>query len=445
MLAAAVGATPVKRTLGDHQVVLMSRATALEMARRLPGLLIEEDQPLRLFAMPQLPARAPARDFRHALKVSVHDAASGAALPNVTLFGIGAALSYRADSGADGTAVLEADEPELQQLIVSPRQGHWSRVLWRVPVQGGLRVRLQRLTPSGGHSWGHRVMGFHRVAHRFAGAGLRVAVIDSGVSDAVAELRVAGGLNTLDGQAAADWRIDAKGHGTHCAGVIAARGNARGVLGGAPKADLFALKVLPGGYVSDLVEAIEWCIAQRIDVMSMSLGSDAPSAVLESALQQACLRGLTCIAAAGNDATRVAYPAAFASVIAVAAIGRFGSFPPDSAHALRVGRATDVRGELFAAGFSNWGPEIAVCAPGVAVLSTVPTGYAVWDGTSMACPMVAALAALVLEANPWARSGDAAQPEFVRAALTASAAPLGMPAALQGAGLPLAPSALRLA
>jgi subtilisin family serine protease len=191
-----------------------------------------------------------------------------------------------------------------------------------------------------------------------------------------------------------------------------------------------------------MVEAIEWCIAQRIDVLSMSLGSPQPSAILQSVLHRAHQAGICCVAAAGNDTRAVAFPAAFDTVIAVGALGAFGRFPPDSAHALRIGRWTDPRGELFSAAFSNFGPEVAVAAPGVAVVSTVPTGYAAWDGTSMACPMVAALAALILQAHPWARTGDAHQPEYVRATLAASAVPLGMPGVIQGAGLPLATRAL---
>ena len=71
-----------------------------------------------------------------------------------------------------------------------------------------------------------------------------------------------------------------------------------------------------------------------------------------------------------------------------------------------------------------------------------PSGYAAWDGTSMACPYVAALAALVLERYPRIRTGDGRQPESVRAILRASAADLGMPPFLQGYGLPLATQAL---
>ncbi len=81
----------------------------------------------------------------------------------------------------------------------------------------------------------------------------------------------------------------------------------------------------------------------------------------------------------------------------------------------------------------------------MAVLSTVPTGYAAWDGTSMACPFISGLAALVLEAYPGIRTGDAAQPAQVRHILAANATDLGLPPELQGAGLANAGLALRAA
>jgi subtilisin family serine protease len=196
---------------------------------------------------------------------------------------------------------------------------------------------------------------------------------------------------------------------------------------------------------SDLVEAVEWCIHNQIDVISMSLGSANPSQVLAMALRDAYDRGITSVAAVGNENSNVAYPAAYPTVLGVGALGRFGTFPEDSAHMLKVGNTRDFQGGLFAASFTNFGQEVDVCAPGVAVLSTVPTGYAAWDGTSMACPMVSALVALILEANPAIRTGDPGQPEAVKAMLYKSSVNLGMPPHIQGRGFPLATMALAAA
>ena len=212
--------------------------------------------------------------------------------------------------------------------------------------------------------------------------------------------------------------------------------------GAAPNAKVFSIKVFEGGYLSDLIEGIEWCICNRMDVINLSLGVSGPSQVLASVLRDAYDRGITCVAAVGNNHTAVSYPAALPTVISVGAIGRINSFPEDSAHALKISQLFDQRGGLFAANFSNFGPEVQFCAPGVAILSTVPTGYASWDGTSMSCPLITGLCALILEAYPNSRTGDPQQPEFIRSLLARSAFNLGMPPQVQGMGVPLAPVAL---
>ena len=177
----------------------------------------------------------------------------------------------------------------------------------------------------------------------------------------------------------------------------------------------------------------------------MSLGTTERSLGLENVLRDAYERGITVVAAAGNSSTSVSYPAAFRTTIAVSAIGRFGTFPEDSDHSRAVTDIVDWRGELFGAQFSNFGPEVEVCAPGVAILSTVPSGYSSPYGTSFAAPLVSALVALILEAYPWIRTGDARQPEYVRTILRRASVNLGMPPTLQGHGLPLATRSLAAA
>jgi subtilisin family serine protease len=285
-------------------------------------------------------------------------------------------------------------------------------------------------------------MGFRAVNQRFSGNGIKVAVIDSGVTDRGDDLKPEGGCNTIEGQDSNAWNLDEKGHGTHTSGIIAARNSAIGVVGGAPNAQVYSVKVFPSGCLSDLIAGLEWCISNRMDVVNMGLGCYRPSRVLAGAIRDAYDRGITCVVAAGNDASSIAYPATLATTVAVGAIGRFGSFPEESAHALRVSGVYDWYGWLFAANFSNVGPFIDVCAPGVAILSTVPTGYAAWDGTSMASSMITALVALILEAYPAIRTGDAQQVEFVRQILRGAAVNLGMPPTIQGYGLPLATNAL---
>jgi subtilisin family serine protease len=284
----------------------------------------------------------------------------------------------------------------------------------------------------------HRLLGIDALGGQITGRGVSIAVVDSGLAPNPDAPRAAGGRNLLQDADPASWNVDDKGHGTHCSGIIAAPGNPGGPRGIAPNVSLYMLKVFPGGYVSDLVEAIEWCVAQKIDLVNMSLGSDQPSAVLGAALADANRRGITILAAAGNNHAPVSFPASAPTVIGVSAFGRLGAFPDSSAHALAMGGYRDWWGGLFDARFSNFGSEVAVSVPGVAIASTVPTGYAAWDGTSMACPIVTSLAALALQSAPWLRTGDAATPSALRQILTTAAVDTGLPPLLQGRGFPTA-------
>ncbi len=436
-------AATVRTTRVGRRVVQMTEDQMRALANGSPELVIEEDEPLELFTMPGLPPRLPGFEG-FSIAVTVKDQTTGKPVPDVTVYGIGAGIAYQAVTDAKGQANLQTHEPQLVRVIASPRDTYWSRVVPDVDLEASksLAIDLKPLLVTGAYDWGHRVMGFRQANAQWTGNEVRVGVIDSGITDEHKDLNPSGGHNTLDGQDPKAWDADEKGHGTHVGGIIAALNNDIGVVGGAPNAKVFSLKVFPGGFVSDLVEAVEWCIQNQIDVISMSLGGRNPSRLLAGVLRDAYDRGITCIAATGNEASRVAYPAAIPTVIAVGALGAFGSFPEDSAHSLKVSGLLDSQGRLFAGNFSNFGPEVDVCAPGVAVLSTVPSGFAAWDGTSMACPMVSALAALILEAYPQIRTGDSQQAEYVKWILTNSAVDLGLPPFVQGRGLPLATRAL---
>lgn len=223
------------------------------------------------------------------------------------------------------------------------------------------------------------------VHHGNAGAGVDVAVLDTGIDYDHPDLAVAGGVNCIgqllrDGSTKREDWDDPHGHGTHCAGVIAALNNEIGVVGVAPEANLWAVKVLSedrSGYVSDVIQGLEWCVDNQMEVASMSFrGADSRS--MKNACDVAYQANVLLVAATGNDSGPVQYPAAYASVIAVSAIDSAGGF----------------------CGFANRGPETELTAPGVNVHSTFSKGgYKTLSGTSMACPHVAGVAALV-----WASS-----------------------------------------
>ena len=435
------GTRIVRRTPAGRHVIEMTDQQMRDLEERNPQFVIESDQELNLIGMPGLP---PVTDSQgnDALNIVVKDAHTGEPVPDATVYGLGCGLAYRTHTDINGLSVLEHSGQRLKMLVVSPRATYWSRIVKDFDSQKTVEVRLKPLLSTGAYNWGHRLMGFEGVKQAWTGKGIRVAVVDSGISDHLQTLHPAGGINVLVGQDPDAWNRDERGHGTHSAGIIGASDDARGITGGAPEAQVFSVKVGPGGFVSDLVQAIEWCALNRMEVVNIGVESVESSLILAHAFRDAYERGITCIAAAGNQHASTSFPAAYPTVLGIGAIGRVATFPEDSAHQLKVSRMMDRRGRLFTANFTNTGTGVDFCAPGVAMLSTVPSGYACWDGTSSACSLVTALVALVLEAYPAIRTGQATQVEYVRSILNCASMPLGMPAYVQGRGLPLAAPAL---
>lgn len=196
------------------------------------------------------------------------------------------------------------------------------------------------------------------------------------------------GINLIDPN---ETPMDDHGHGTHVTGIIAMENNNVGGVGIAYKSKIMPIKA--GGadgtfYSSDIAKGIEYAYKNGADVINMSFGSSAHSALIENALQDA-FGSCVLVAAAGNESTPTAdcplggrnmYPASYSYVIGVMAYDEANSF----------------------ASFSNWdykpnaNAEYEVVAPGVSVYSTLPNGrYASWNGTSMAAPMVSAEAAIL--------------------------------------------------
>ncbi|MFD0670494.1 S8 family peptidase [Cohnella sp. GCM10027633] len=230
------------------------------------------------------------------------------------------------------------------------------------------------------------------------GKCVRIAVIDTGIAEHP-DLRIAGGVNTIGGLSFAD----DNGHGTHVAGIAAATGKHK-LYGTAPRVKLYAVKVLDAngeGYVSDIVQGIEWCLARGIRVMNMSLGLGADSKALRTAVRRARRKGAIIVASAGNDGPSnraIDYPARYPQTIAVA--------------------ATDRRDKI--ASFSSRGGGIDVAAPGVDIWSTfLDGGYAYGSGTSMSSPHVTGGAALLKAIRPRSSPCD------VIRAMKASAKPVG--------------------
>jgi parallel beta-helix repeat protein len=246
-------------------------------------------------------------------------------------------------------------------------------------------------------------------------AGIVIAVIDTGVdythSDLMDNIWV-NSLEILDGEDndsngyiddVIGWNfyddsndpLDDYGHGTHCAGIISARGNnSYGITGVTWNCSIMPLKALDSdgsGYETDLAEAIYYAADNHADIISMSWGGSGDSTLIHTAINYAASQGVVLVAAAGNSNTNVkSYPAAYDNVIAVA--------------------ATNSDDEK--ASFSNWGSWVDIAAPGYEIYSTMPTyevtmndfgynqDYDYASGTSMACPFVAGLSGLILSKTP---------------------------------------------
>lgn len=230
--------------------------------------------------------------------------------------------------------------------------------------------------------WGVAMMGAPSVWKKTRGESIKVAILDTGIDKRHPDLmaNIKGGFNFTNSNAY-DYQ-DRNGHGSHCAGIIGAIDNAVGVVGVSPRVDLYGVKVLGddgSGQLDWIVKGIRWAIKNKMDVISMSLGtSEEPPQAFQQAFKEAFDAGIPVITAAGNEGSHVGWPAAYPETIAVGAV--------------------DVA--LEKAAFSNFGEELDVTAPGVDIYSTYPVGkYAILSGTSMATPMVTGAVALLLAAK----------------------------------------------
>ncbi|UMR29650.1 S8 family serine peptidase [Massilia sp. MB5] len=334
---------------------------------------------------------------------------------DVSLYGSLLPASGTTDARGQVVLSLFGETPDsLRGLYVKPKSDYWSFYQQNpdISTSNANVVLVQPLSAWPQLSnfpqrqvlgWGQKAMRLDQLPDQYRGQGIKVAVIDSGAAALThADLKqIRYGFDILNKKDHPDtWTDDVISHGSHCAGVIAGANNGQGVRGFAPDAEIHVCKLFPGGQISQLIDALEYCIEKQIDVVNLSLGGAEPSEALEQQILRAKRAGIACIVAAGNSGGAVQYPASSPNVLAVAAIGKLGEFPSDSGHSQTISKFVDADGH-FAAKFSCFGPEVAVCAPGVAITSSVPgNNYAVWDGTSMAAPHITGLAALVLAHHP---------------------------------------------
>jgi len=246
------------------------------------------------------------------------------------------------------------------------------------------------------------------------GRGIRVAIIDSGIDLDHPDLYVTDGYNAINSRKSYN---DDYRHGTHVAGIVAALDNEIGVIGTAPKVELYAVKVLNSrgiGFASDIIDGLQWSIDHGMQVANMSIGSSGSSQSYHDAITAAYNAGITIVAAAGNNGEgdgSIVWPARWPETIAVSATCS-NTKSPDTC---KEGKAIvmDTNAEDGLAYFSSYASSIdepnddssvvsinLLAGPGEEINSTWNDGYYhLGSGTSMATPHVTGVVALVLRAR----------------------------------------------
>jgi subtilisin family serine protease len=224
---------------------------------------------------------------------------------------------------------------------------------------------------------------------------VQIGIIDTGIDLENEELNVVDDVSFIAGEPTGQ---DGNGHGTHVAGIAAAKNDNDGVVGVAPGAKLTAIKVLGSdgsGSTASVLAGLDYALqhANELDVVNLSLGGPGSSVATDTAITKLQNAGVPVVVAAGNDNEDAAFfsPANAPDAWTVSSIadtdGKCGG----------LGGAND---DSFSS-FSNWGSVVEIAAPGGQINSTLPNGeFAQFSGTSMAAPHVAGAVALYKSSHP---------------------------------------------
>jgi subtilisin len=337
-----------------------------------------------------------------------------------------------------GSVSLTLSTASIDRLYIYPRLNHWGKLKKQFTLASS---NIFKLTPID-FSFVDVLRFFYKHIADNSGVGVKVGVIDTGIA-AHPDLVIDGGINTVRDESPSDFGDNGEGHGTHVAGIIAARGlPPTGVRGVAPGVVLRSYRVFgkdsPNASNFAIAKAIDQAVADGCDLINMSLGGGPADEVTQDAIASARSKGTVVIVATGNDdRSPVSFPASDPLSLAVSAMGRKGTFPPETLEPDDVGAPFGKDKKNFIATFSNIGPEVDLTGPGVGIISTIPGGYAVLDGTSMACPAATGAAARLLSAHPEILSmpRDQSRSDAIARLVLQTAKPLGFGETFEGHGL----------
>jgi hypothetical protein len=406
-----VGAVRILDSISEEgaKLVVLTPAARAQLQTQQPGLRVVPVQyytpalaprpavRIATAALAQATVAAPSITFR------VVDALTGTGIPNATVV---AFTNFAARAGAQGTTdnmgaislSLGGANPAFERLYIYPKSGYWPALKQNGTLSTDITVKLTPIDLT----FQDALRFFYGAVSAGDGAGVTVGVVDTGIATHP-DLTIADGFNAVPGEDPNDFGDNGEGHGTHVAGIIAAHGTPpTGIQGIAPGVTLRSYRVFGAGAGGAsnyaIIKAIDQAIQDGCDLLNLSLGGGPSDPALETAIKDARQSGCLVICAAGNDnRSQVSSPGSDPLALAVSALGREGTYPDGAEEFGNIQRPPNgADASDYIAAFSNVGPQLSFTAPGDGIISTFPGGYAVLDGTSMACPAATGRAACLL-------------------------------------------------
>jgi subtilisin len=440
-----------RRAIDQQRILVSSLHEQAWLAQALPNCTIEVAGavfPLEAHRNQRRPI-AP-QDLMDSQSFQVRVIAEGKPIEGMRVqLGFGQVSYVEALTDADGWAILAMKRDEIVfDLQILPDRAFWSHVSRKTLEQSGLTVELQRMEVN---HWGFEAVGKNAVSQN--AQPIRVGVIDTGVDwqhkclegvvkKAMLILTLEQGpkestVITVD--EFNEETIDFDGHGTHIAGLIAGQA-ADNYLGGlCQQVEVYSYRIFgvePVAKDTDLATAIDQATRDGCEVVNISLGA-GDTGGLQERIEKAINAGVVIVAASGNTGLSVECPAAYDDVLAVTALGQYGTFPEQTEHQYASHKPFAEQGDLFAPNFNNTGVGVDHIAPGVAITSLgLREGLVARTGTSMAAPFVTGAVVRLLQHDAGLRGlNGRARVQAVKAALAAQSRSLDFIPELQGAGL----------